>query len=229
MRILRERLEVGATRAEGVVVIVDVIRAFTTAAFALDAGATEIRLRASVAEALAEKAREPSAFLMGEEGGAPPPGFDHGNSPALLVASAASGRLRDRVVIQRTGMGTRCAVAASRAVAIFGASLVVASATARAVLALRPELVTLVESGGELEGDDAVCDYIEGLLNAVPVDHAPLLRRVRDCWAARQLTERGLPHSPAEDLQRCLDVDRFSFAIRAERTPDRGLVAFRDG
>ncbi len=209
MRIVREKLEEGASRAEGVVVVVDVIRAFTTAAFALDAGAVEIRLRATVAEALAEKARIPAAFLMGEEGGAPPPDFDHGNSPSLLDPRA----VRGRVVIQRTGMGTRCAVAASRATALFGSSLVVASATVRAVLSLRPELVTLVESGGEPEGDDAVCDYLEFLLRGQSPDREAILRRIRSCWAARELTEGGRAHSPPGDLECCLDVDRFPFAI----------------
>ncbi|HZU98545.1 MAG TPA: 2-phosphosulfolactate phosphatase, partial [Planctomycetota bacterium] len=135
MRILRERLVEGAARAEGVVVVVDVIRAFTTAAFALASGPRELRLFPTVEDALAAKAREPSAFLMGEEGGAPPPGFDHGNSPALLP------RLGDRVVLQRTGAGTRCAVAATRATHLYGASLVVAGATARAVARRAPELV----------------------------------------------------------------------------------------
>jgi 2-phosphosulfolactate phosphatase len=109
--IRRERLVDGAARAEGLVVVIDVLRAFTTAACALDAGAREVVLFDAPEDALAAKRREPDAFLMGEVGGAPPPGFDHGNSPAWLPRE----RVRGRRVLQRTGCGTRCVLAATRA------------------------------------------------------------------------------------------------------------------
>jgi 2-phosphosulfolactate phosphatase len=218
MRILRERLVEGAARAEGVVVVVDVIRAFTTAAFALASRPRELRLFPTVEDALAAKAREPSAFLMGEEGGAPPPGFDHGNSPALLPL------LRDRVVLQRTGAGTRCAVAATRATRLYGASLVVAAATARAVARLEPDLVTIVESGGAEEGDDAVADHLEGLLRGSAPPVGETLRRVRACRAAREIVERGRPHSPPQDVAVCTSIDTFDFAIAIERA-ERGVLA----
>ena len=43
----------GADNASGVVVVIDVVRAFTTAAFIFDAGAAEIILVSTVEEALA--------------------------------------------------------------------------------------------------------------------------------------------------------------------------------
>lgn len=216
MRIVRERLIEGAARAEGVVVVVDVIRAFTTAAFALAAGPRELRLLSTVEAALAAKALEPGAFLMGEEGGAPPAGFDHGNSPALLPVRA----LRDLVVLQRTGSGTRCAVAATKASHLYAVSLVVAQATARTVASLSPRLVTIVESGGADEGDDAVADHVEGLLRGEPPPVAETLRRVRECRAAREIAERGRAHSPPQDIACCTSLDTFDFAIRVERRED---------
>jgi phosphosulfolactate phosphohydrolase-like enzyme len=44
-----------APTAEGVVVVVDVLRAFTVAALALDLGATAVRCVRTVEEALAER------------------------------------------------------------------------------------------------------------------------------------------------------------------------------
>jgi 2-phosphosulfolactate phosphatase len=217
VEIVRERLEAGAARAEGVVVVIDVIRAFTTAALALAAGAREVRLFATPGEALAAKAREPAAFLMGEEGGAPPAGFEHGNSPALLAAE----KVRGRVVLQRTGMGTRCAVAATRATRLYAASLVVASATARALRAAAPERVTLVESGGAVEGDDAVADHIEALLRGEKPDAAETIARIRACPAAREILEGGRAHSPRADIDVCTRLDALDFAIRIERAVAR--------
>jgi 2-phosphosulfolactate phosphatase len=224
MRIARERLIDGAARSEGAVIVVDVIRAFTTAAFALAVGPRELRLFPTVEEALAVKAREPGAFLMGEDGGAPPPGFDHGNSPALLPVNM----LRDRLVLQRTGSGTRCAVAATKASHLYAASLVVAQATARAVARLSPDLVTIVESGGADEGDDAVADHIEGLLRSEPPPIDETLQRVRGCRAVREIVERARAHSPPQDIACCTSLDFFDFAIRVERGPHRVLAYAED-
>ena len=53
MNIFMESLIEGAARASGVVAIIDVLRAFTTAAVAFANGATHITMVASVEEALA--------------------------------------------------------------------------------------------------------------------------------------------------------------------------------
>lgn len=66
MRIRRTSLLEGARAATGVVVTVDVYRAFTTAAFCLAAGAREIVLLRDAEEALAIKATDPNVFLTGE-------------------------------------------------------------------------------------------------------------------------------------------------------------------
>lgn len=224
MLIRRERLREGAARAEGIVVVIDVIRAFTTAAHALAAGAREVVLFDGVDEARAARALDPAAFLMGEVGGAPPPGFDHGNSPSLLPVDAVRGRR----VLQRTGFGTRCVLAATRAREVWAASLAVASATARAVRAAAERApgapVTLVESGGPPEGDDAVADLLEALLRGERPDPAPFAARVRASEAARELLDAARPHSPPADIDRCAAVDAFDFALRVDREDGRVVV-----
>lgn len=72
-----------------VAVIVDALRASSTAAALLQAGAIEIQCFDSVERALDEKAMVPGALLYGERGGLPPEGFDYGNSP--LDAEHAAG------------------------------------------------------------------------------------------------------------------------------------------
>src|SRR6185369_13813504 len=69
----------GAREADGVVVVIDVMRAFTTAAYAFDAGLTEIELVSTAEQAFAVE-----GFRMGEIGGRLIPGFDHNNSPSRL-------------------------------------------------------------------------------------------------------------------------------------------------
>ncbi|HXD12234.1 MAG TPA: 2-phosphosulfolactate phosphatase, partial [Anaerolineales bacterium] len=68
-------------QATGLVVVIDVIRAFTNAAVAFSRGAQEIYPVSSVEEALQFKATTPNSLACGEVGGLPPEGFDFGNSP----------------------------------------------------------------------------------------------------------------------------------------------------
>ena len=69
---------------DGAVVVVDVLRAFTTSAFAFDAGAAAIYLVATIDEALGLKAEHPEVLLVGENHGRRPDGFDFPNSPVAM-------------------------------------------------------------------------------------------------------------------------------------------------
>lgn len=209
--------------ARGAVVVIDVIRAFTTAAVALAAGAREIVPVSGVDEALGLRAVWPEALVLGEVGGLPPAGFDFGNSPAALTEPAAVARLRGRRLIQRTGAGTQGLVRSRSAAALFACSFVCAGATLRALRALAAAEVTLVRTGLDDE-DQALADYLALALAGPPPDVAPYLERVRTAgldrvrpgpgnqgwpeWAVRQFTH---------DLEYCAALDRFDFAMRVQR------------
>ena len=81
-----------APGAVGAVVVVDVLRAFTSAAYAFAAGACRIWLVQSVEEALAMKAAHPGLLAMGEDLGRRVPGFDFSNSPAEVARADLGGR-----------------------------------------------------------------------------------------------------------------------------------------
>lgn len=63
MEIQRATLD-NCSAATGIVVVIDVIRAFTTAAFAFDAGARDVVLVSTVEEALNLRERMPGALVM---------------------------------------------------------------------------------------------------------------------------------------------------------------------
>lgn len=90
----------GTPTAPDVAVVVDVMRAFTVAAWAFRRGAERIVFAGTQREALELKARHPGwlAFQDGE----PVPGFDLANSPAQL----RSLDVRGRTVVQKTTAGT---------------------------------------------------------------------------------------------------------------------------
>ena len=120
--------------ARGVVIVIDVLRAFSTAAYAFSRGAKEIVLVGSVEEALSLKSQIPNAKAMGEVGGLRPEGFDFGNSPTYIDEAELSGI----TLIHRTSAGTQGVVRSQGAEILLAASFVVAGATARYIANLAP-------------------------------------------------------------------------------------------
>ena len=144
VEVLVESLLAGAERATGCVAIIDVFRAFTTAAVALANGASQIIMVGTVEEALRLRSNGAAQVCMGEVRGRKPAAFDFGNSPFELLSAA----LRGVTVIQRTSAGTQGIIAAAhRADRIYAASLVTADATARALCSGQPDRITLVAMG----------------------------------------------------------------------------------
>src|SRR5690349_21156152 len=85
MEIFIASLLEGARQATGAVAIIDVFRAFTTAAVALANGASEIIMVSSIEEALSLRESGRTQVCMGEVGGRAPSGFDFGNSPYEIL------------------------------------------------------------------------------------------------------------------------------------------------
>jgi 2-phosphosulfolactate phosphatase len=84
MEIFRlERPEAGEAR--GIVIVIDVIRAFSVAGYAFAGGARGIWMVREVEEAQKLREREPEAWLIGEVGGRLIAGFQLNNSPSLMA------------------------------------------------------------------------------------------------------------------------------------------------
>ncbi|MFJ3611686.1 2-phosphosulfolactate phosphatase [Streptomyces hydrogenans] len=139
-----------------VAVVVDVMRAYTVAAWAFARGAEKIVLAESTADALALTGRHPGWVALKD--GPPAPGFDLVNSPGLLRSADLSGR----TVVQKTTAGTVGALAVKHAPLVLCAGFVVAEATARVLRAGGYEEVTFVVTGedGRADEDLACAEYI---------------------------------------------------------------------
>lgn len=203
--------------ATGIVVVIDVLRAFSTAAYAFAAGATEILLVSTVDEALALRNRQPGSLAMGEVGGLPVPGFDLSNSPTQLAGLDLTGRR----LIQRTSHGTQGLVRSAEAEVLLAASLVCARATARYIARLRPQSVTFIITGqseqDRADEDMACAEYIQVLLDGIIPDTLPFIRRVLESHVGRIFADPAQPNFPASDLNYCTEVDCFDFAMQVER------------
>ncbi|HEY1934741.1 MAG TPA: 2-phosphosulfolactate phosphatase [Acetobacteraceae bacterium] len=211
-----ESLIDGARRAAGTVAVIDVLRAFTTAAVAFENGATRIIMVADVEEALRLRARGIGQICMGEVKGRAPEAFDFGNSPFELSGADLHGK----TIIQRTSAGTQGIVAASGAERCYAAALVTAGATARAMLATRPACMTLVAmglDGGSRTDEDELCAlHLRNLLQGRPGDAEAVRRLVRAGGEAMKYRDASRRHLHPEDLDIAVDVDRYDFAIRVD-------------
>jgi 2-phosphosulfolactate phosphatase len=208
----------GAREATGQAVIVDVFRAFTTAAFCVAAGAREIVLVADHEQALALRREDPSLFLTGEIGGRPIPGFDVGNSPSAIERLDLTGRR----VVQRTSSGTQGVVAATRARGIALGSFVTAQATVDHLRRVGDD-VTIVAMGhnalAEADEDELCARYLEALLRG----ERPAPPKV---FLEGDHAAEGWPDwFPRRDAELACQVDRFDFALPVAR--EDGLLVAR--
>ena len=224
MELILDSLLEGARRARGTVIIVDVFRAFTTAAVAFSRGASRIVLVAEVEEALALRDRGIGEICMGEVGGERPDWFDFGNSPYDLSRANIDGK----TIIQSTRAGTVGMVAAAHAERLYGGSFAVASATVEVVRRLHPETVTIVAMGSEgrvRADEDEQCGlYLRNLFQGRRPDDASVRALVLAGQEAQKYGDPNLPHFPIQDRDMALEIDSHAFAIRVRRR-DGLLVA----
>jgi 2-phosphosulfolactate phosphatase len=205
-----------------VVVVIDVLRAFTTAAVALARGADGVVLAATPDDALRIRDGLPGSLAVKD--GPPDPAFDAYNSPALMERLDVAGS----TVVLATANGTVGAVAAGAAEVLVCASFVVAGATAR-YLARDGRPATYVATGedGRAEEDVACAEYLAALLDGRGgADPGPYLDRAGRSDLARRLEQAvrdGYPGVDPDDVAYCLAVDRYDFAMVAART-DQYLV-----
>jgi 2-phosphosulfolactate phosphatase len=222
-----ESLLDGARRAAGAVAVIDVLRAFTTAAVALANGANRIIMVADVDEALCLRAAGVGQICMGEVKGHAPDAFDFGNSPFEL----SSADLRGKTIIQRTSAGTQGIVGTIAAECRYAAALVTARATARAMLATRHSRITLVAmglDGGSRTDEDELCAlHLRNLLQGRLGDAEAVRRLIRASGEAVKYRHASGRHLHPEDLDIALDVDRYDFAIQVD-IEDGRPVARRD-
>ena len=214
----------GAQETKGTAVIVDVFRAFTTAAIAFSRGAYKVILVAEVDEALDLRRRGLGDLCMGEVAGIRPEGFDFGNSPFEL----SQADVRGKTLIQSTRAGTVGVAAARNADRIYAGSLVIAEATVKAVLKGSPDTVSIVAMGAEgrerSDEDEQCALYMRNLLEGRRPDRDAVRSLVLAGAESQKYGDPARPHFHPKDREIALRIDTIPFAIEVSRE-DGLLVA----
>lgn len=224
MQIKHLSLLEGARRATGTAVIIDVFRAFTTAAFVVANGADTILPVGGVEEALKLRKNHPDWLVMGEVHGHKVPGFDYGNSPDEVSRVDFKGR----TVIQRTSSGVQGILAASGADEILLGSFVIAEATVEHIKRTKPKIVSIVAMGweGNYEAiEDELCgEYLEARLRGKRPDFPDMERRIRADPQGAKFFDGTQTSFREGDFHAAMSLDRFPFALRVDRGPPMRIV-----
>ena len=210
----------GADQAEGLVVVIDVFRAFSLECYLFSRGVQKIYAVGREETAWEMKREHPEYLMAGERGGVILPGFDYGNSPSQTEHAD----FRNRILIHTTSAGTQGLVHTSAAGAreILTGSLVNASAIASYIKDRNPERVSLVcmgNSGTALAPEDELCArYIRSLLIGEPIEMGPeILSLVNEPTVAKFFDIKWKDVFPVKDLIMCLEYDRFPFILKAAK------------
>ncbi len=206
----------GAKQARGLAVVIDVFRAFTTAAYVMANGAERIIPVRTVEEAFEMKLADQGVVLMGERGGKQVQGFDYGNSPHEVRDVDFTGL----TVIQTTSAGTRGLMLAGNADVILPGSFVMADAIVKYIRNRNPEVVSLVAMGwGGAEKapeDELLAKYIEMRLKGEEPEFELMKEKIRRHPQGAKFFDKTQDVFVEGDFHAAMDINRFSFCLRLE-------------
>ncbi|GGI06394.1 2-phosphosulfolactate phosphatase [Egicoccus halophilus] len=220
-------VDLDAAAPDDAVVVIDVLRAFTTVPWALHRGVTRVLAvdTPQRARALRNRPELGEVVLAGEEGGRPLDGFDLGNSPSEVSRTDLTGR----TLVHRTSAGTQGLWRCQDSPLLFAASFVTAGATARRLRAAGVGQVTYVVTGASLgrDGDEdlAAAELIAARVAGDDPDPRPFLARVPTSDAGRRFVDpQGPDWLPAVDVELACELDRFDLALLARPAADLAAI-----
>ena len=215
----------GAKLADGLVVIIDVFRAFSMECYLYACGAKEIRPVGRIEDAFDWRNRDRDCILVGERRGRKIDGCDLGNSPS----SVREEMVRGKRIIHTTSAGTQGLTNAIHAEEILTGSFVNARAVTDYIRKRAPEKVSLVcmgKGGTEPAEEDELCAvYLQSLLTGHEMtDIDAKLKALRVGGGSHFFDPALSDVFPEKDFWMCIDRDRFDFVLRVVRDQD-GLIS----
>jgi 2-phosphosulfolactate phosphatase len=207
----------GAKKAQGLTVIIDVFRAFSTACYAFSNGIQRIYPVGDLEMAYQLKQQNPDYILVGERNEQKPEGFDFGNSPSQLLEASLPGK----TMVHTTSSGTQGIANATEADEIITGSFVNAQAIIDYIRKQNPDKVSLVCMGYSCrfptDEDTLLAVYIKNELKGIPNDFQAMVEQIRTGDGARFFAPEKQEWAPMADFDLCLELNRFNFVLKVEQ------------
>jgi 2-phosphosulfolactate phosphatase len=202
-------------QAKGLVVVIDVLRAFSTACYAFHNNAYTILPVETVEEALELHKKHSDYLLLGERHGKPIEGFAYTNSPAQIKSVDFS----DRTIIMTTSQGTKGIMRATHADEVITGSFVNSSAIVDYVNHKLPSTVSFVCTDASYpDNEDYMCaSYIQHALEHTPMDFDKIIAHLRNHPCTDGFLKHPLTEYSREDFALCMQVNTFPFVIQAKK------------
>jgi 2-phosphosulfolactate phosphatase len=204
----------GAKKAQGLTVIIDVFRAFSTACYAVDKGIQRIYPVGDLEMAYLMKKNNPDFILVGERNEQKPEGFDFGNSPSQLLEAELTGK----TMVHTTSSGTQGIANAIHASEIITGSFVNVGAIVNYIRNKNPKEVSLVCMGYSCsyptDEDTLLAVYIKNELEGNSNDFGSMVEQIRNGDGARFFAPEKQDWSPMADFDLCLSLNRFNFVLK---------------
>src|SRR5665647_320876 len=211
----------GARKAQGLTVIIDVFRAFSTACYAFGYGVQRIYPVGDLKQAYKLKKQNPEYILVGERNEQKPEGFDFGNSPSQLMLAD----LNKKIMVHTTSSGTQGIANATGADEILTGGFVNAKAIVDYIRKQNPVKVSLVCMGYSCQyptdEDTLLAVYIKNELEGIANDFQAMIEQLRNGDGARFFSPDKQEWAPAADFDLCLSLNRFNFVLKVEQ--EKGL------
>jgi 2-phosphosulfolactate phosphatase len=207
----------GAQKAQGLTVIIDVFRAFSTACYAFGNGIQRIYPVGNLEIAYQMKQLHPDYILVGERNEQKPEGFDFGNSPSQLLEVDLNGK----TIVHTTSSGTQGIANAVHADEILTGSFVNAGAIVEYIRRQNPVKVSLVCMGYSCryptDEDTLLAVYIKNELEGIANDFKEMVEQIRNGDGARFFAPEKQEWAPTADFDLCLSLNRFDFVLKVEK------------
>ncbi len=215
----------GAQEAQGLTVIIDVFRAFSTACYAFGNGIQRIYPVGDLEMAYHLKKLHPEYLLVGERNEQKPEGFDFGNSPSQLLGAELCGK----TMVHTTSSGTQGIANSTGADEILTGSFVNASAIVKYIRKQNPAIVSLVCMGYSCQyptdEDTLLAVWLKNELEGISNDFPAMVEQIRKGDGARFFSPEKQDWAPEADFDLCLSLNRFNFVLKVEQ--ENGLNFLR--
>ncbi len=209
-------------RLKGMVIVIDVIRAFTTTAFAFSSGAEKIYLVSTIKEAFDLHHKIPDSLLVGEAEGHPVRGFHFNNSPSQIK----NANLMGKELIMRTSCGSQGIIKSKAAGHLLACSFTNAYATLEHIRQINPNNLTFVITNQNNGDEDlALADYLEKKLTQKnDVSISPFLERVKKSNLGRLLQRNTSSFYPSTDLDTVIMANKFNFIMKVSHVGENFIM-----
>lgn len=193
------------------VVVIDVIRAFTTACYVYAGDPRIIYPVAEISDAEAWKKEDADVILVGERLGVSIPGFDYNNSPAQMMRAD----LRKKIIVMTTTAGTRGLHGVPPHARVITGSFVNSGAVVSYIQKEKPAAVTfLCTDDRYYDSEDFLCaSFIKSRLIGKPLSFQTIRSHIRRHPTTKLFLESPYIETPRKDFALCMETDVFPFVL----------------